>query len=240
VSDFPRRYRLKTGYLAAVGALFALMLLGPGAWSMARVVIFVGLAAMGGAMVHARIVLTPDTIDVKTPLGWRRVVRREMIRGWRAVPQDNEHLLVLELREGKPLEIPPTFAVDQTFDDWVASLPDLERQASRPRPLHHANPPADGRGVGVVFHVAQMKSATDDVAAISGYLGAVTELLQEVASQTEGTLHCRFDLAPDATANLTIEGEPPAGLRERLLAITPPPLKGPFAVAFAVRKRDPA
>ncbi|AKF10932.1 hypothetical protein DB32_008081 [Sandaracinus amylolyticus] len=119
---------------AAVGIVLpiAVALTGPvsvplGAVALAAFcVVFTGLSAWGlVALWYDRILLHADAIEV-VRLGRATVrLRRDEIRGRRVLPAPT---LVLERHEGRPVRIGVAFEADATFEEWFASVRDLDRE----------------------------------------------------------------------------------------------------------------
>ena len=82
------------------------------------------------SILHFRVVLTTDAIEVQT-LSRPTLYPREMFAGWRIIkaPKGPDSLnLVFSDRSRRVLKFPLYFRVDATFREWLAPLADLDKE----------------------------------------------------------------------------------------------------------------
>lgn len=143
----PRIYRNSLAWRAlavALGAIFAIGLVAgmPFLWRQAdrehpvvlvMIAIYAFVFALSGCAIFnilwSRLLLFPNRIEIRG-LFLTRVLARDQILGTRVPLNRNKYRLVLVPREGagRPLKISTMFALDDAFQAWLASVPDLDQR----------------------------------------------------------------------------------------------------------------
>jgi hypothetical protein len=145
-SQFPRTYQSSLGYRLAFISLGLILaaasLLGiwffatsrgetaPGA-SILLVALCLAFFLLGAylilAMLKSKIILTADAIELRDPLVTKHMLRSQ-IAGWRVVPTQYIPTLELAPRDphAKKIKFPLTIKLDEQFQVWLATLPNLD------------------------------------------------------------------------------------------------------------------